>query len=748
MNLNKFNMSTRIKIFAIAVCVIVSGQIVYSIKNVQSFQASYLETLQQKSRNLGGYLKSDVEYVLNLKIPITKLIKLEKTLKEILNAAPELEFVEIMDLEGYVLYYADHKSMGRVEPGTRKSQTLDLDANRRLEKLKLKAADTDIQLPVYYKLQKRHVGYINMRLSPELVVGKSREILLDMITVILTSLLLTFEFLTFFAAYSISDPLENVVQDIRHSVYGSTTVTGANFLFMKELGQVVERFNHFMNRFLGRVTPYLSLRDELHRIKGKLDSSMASQIDTIQHLESRQASDFFFPKSMALSSILAQLKSALIELRLRVDVMAEHLAPSVFSTVPEEIRVRVEETKGQVRLVPYTYIRPIIFLFLMADGFCASFLPMYVETLYEPLAGLSKEVVVGLPISIFMATLAITMPVSGGWSDATGWFKPLMIGSIINAIGLLLTSLSVNFYQLIFFRCITAIGFGMVFMAGQQFIIDNTSAKFRTLGMASFIAAFFSGDICGTVIGGMLANRIGYRNVFMVSAIISFITFVSVLVIFGKEARKSRKATKKFRFPLRGIFQVLRDREFFAAVFFQAIPAKVVLIGFLMYLVPLYLNSIGTIQSNIGRVFICYGLALVFLGPFFSKFFDKVWLRKYYIFTGGVITGFSLLVFRFTEGFFPIVFIVVMLGVAHTFSVSSLASMISETRIVKKLGPGTGMGLFRFWERAGNVAGPIVVGAFIAKFGYSVSIAYLGYMSLICSMIYLLLIILFSRKKG
>jgi hypothetical protein len=69
---------------------------------------------------LGSFLKSDVEFVLNLNIPLTKLIKLKNTLKEILVATPELEFIEITDLKGYVLYYADHQSMGRVEPGTRR----------------------------------------------------------------------------------------------------------------------------------------------------------------------------------------------------------------------------------------------------------------------------------------------------------------------------------------------------------------------------------------------------------------------------------------------------------------------------------------------------------------------------------------------------------------------------------------------------------------------------------------------------
>jgi len=90
--------------------------------------------------------------------------------------------------------------------------------------------------------------------------------------------------------------------------------------------------------------------------------------------------------------------------------------------------------------------------------------------------------------------------------------------------------------------------------------------------------------------------------------------------------------------------------------------------------------------------------------------------------------------------------IVLLIGVAHTFSMSSQAALISETEFVRRLGTGTGMGIFRFWERAGNVAGPLIVGYFIATTGYSVTMSILGGIALICSLIYLLLIH-YNKKK-
>ena len=71
-------MNLRIKVALISVCVILICQILYSHKNVVSFQQSYLESLQAKSVKLGQFLKNDIEAVLGLNIPLNKLIRLEK----------------------------------------------------------------------------------------------------------------------------------------------------------------------------------------------------------------------------------------------------------------------------------------------------------------------------------------------------------------------------------------------------------------------------------------------------------------------------------------------------------------------------------------------------------------------------------------------------------------------------------------------------------------------------------------------
>ena len=269
--------------------------------------------------------------------------------------------------------------------------------------------------------------------------------------------------------------------------------------------------------------------------------------------------------------------------------------------------------------------------------------------------------------------------------------------------------------------------------------------------MASFLAAFFGGDICGTVMGGMLADRIGYSHVFTVSAVVAFFALLCCWFIFKNDPRMPRTWKKrpdaKNRFMLKDAFHVLKDIEFTATVFLQAIPAKMTLIGFLYYFIPLYLKQLGTLQSDIGRVIMCYGVALVFLGPFFSKYFDKVYLRKYYIAAGGLLTGISMACFNYYPGFASALGLVVILGFAHTISTSSQTTVISETSVIKELGAGAGLGLFRFWERLGNISGPLLMGFLMAKYSYEQAVVILGMISIVCSVLYTVFTIVYQHKK-
>jgi predicted MFS family arabinose efflux permease len=339
------------------------------------------------------------------------------------------------------------------------------------------------------------------------------------------------------------------------------------------------------------------------------------------------------------------------------------------------------------------------------------------------------------------------MPFGGKITDTKGWYNTLITGICINFAGLFLTAFSFDIISLIVFRSLTAVGFGLVFISCQKFITDNTDNTTRSAGMATFLAAFFSGDICGTVIGAMLAERIGYSNVFIISSCFSAVTLIIVYMIFNKEQAVNKKEKVASDFRLRDIFKIFKDKEFFSILFFQAIPAKIALVGFLFYFTPLYLQKIGALQSDIGRIIMCYSVAIIFAGPLFAKFSTNQSARRIHVLTGGLLTGAAFISFEFFNSFQAVIIIVLLLGTAQSLSVSSQASYISETKIVKELGLGTGMGIFRFWERIGNISGPVIISIFIAFSGYEKAVVYTGFISIATSIIFLIFNFINLKQK-
>ncbi|MDM8544671.1 MFS transporter [Desulfococcaceae bacterium HSG9] len=744
------NISVRIKIFFIAVCIIVSGQIFYSWQNIDDFQKSNLKTIKTKCLKSGEVLKEEIEYFLKLGISFEKLMKLEKLLQERLNNISELEFIEIIDTAGYALYYADRNSMIHAEPGKRRSSSSDEESNQNIIRLGFNLNEIDTTLSLFNVRTNKVEGHIKMRLSASNIVGKSREILLDMITVILTSLLITFELMTFFVTFSITTPMERVTNEVNHSVL-SLSVFRAKFIMAGDLELMVIRFNNYMVKYLKIIGHFIPIQRFFPQFKKKLTADIQTHVEDIDSILSARPADSGILKQPSLKKALEEMRLKIDALQERVNIFAEHLSNDLFITKPDDVQLMAEDKKNK-DFISTSYIRPFMFIFAMSTGFSVSFFPLFVNNIYQPMWGLGKDVIIGLPISFSMFFLAISMPLTGILSDRVGWYKPMIVGIFINAIAWVLTAMSKDIYQVLIFQSLMGIGSGAIFMSSQKFVIDNSDDTNRASNMASSSASFFSGNLCGIVVGGMLADRIGYENVFFLSGAISISAFIYGINIFGKNMCRIGKDIKKDTTEknsdgsfLRASFQLIKDREFFAVVFLQAIPAKIAVIGFLFYLVPIYLKSIGTLQSNIGRVVMCYGILMAFLGPILSKLL-KASHRKYNVFAGGMITGIAMISNHFFSGFTPILMIVIMLGIAQALSNSPMASYISEMAIVQKIGTGTSMGLFRFLERIGNVTGPVLVGFIIYKKGYEQSIVILGIISFVCSILYILMISMGKNK--
>jgi predicted MFS family arabinose efflux permease len=382
--------------------------------------------------------------------------------------------------------------------------------------------------------------------------------------------------------------------------------------------------------------------------------------------------------------------------------------------------------------VPPMYVRNAVegrlplFLIVFADSLSLSFLPLFVSTLQIHIDWLSDKFLAGLPITIFMLFWAISLPYAGSWSDRKGRDFPFLIGAVITAIGLIGTGLAHSYYGLLVWRAVTAVGYGIVFITSQGFILDSTPKEKRTQGMAMFLSAFFAGSLCGSAIGGIFAERFGYRFTYLFSSLVAIGAILCVLTRLSVKHVTETQGTKKMTF--KDIRYILKDSHFLSVMLFSAIPAKICLVGFIYYTIPILLKSIGTNQGTIGRIIMAYGLQMVIFSPLIAKLADKFKSRVGFIVTGGYIAAFSLIMIQWTNGVYGVLVASILMGMAHSISVSSQMVYVTDMFSKKEspVGLGTVIALFRLIERGGNIMGPIVAGLLISLFGFTKGIVALG----------------------
>ncbi len=396
------------------------------------------------------------------------------------------------------------------------------------------------------------------------------------------------------------------------------------------------------------------------------------------------------------------------------------------------------------------HIRWPFFLLIFADSLSLSFFPVFVGQFYTPTMGISKNIVIGLPISIFMFTWALSMPWAGMWSDRVGHRKAFVVGAAITTAGLILTACAQSLYDLLLWRSLTALGYGLVFITAQSYVTNNTPPAQRTRGMAVFLSSFFAGSLSGSAIGGILSDRLGYGHTILLSALLSAASAVFILQFLPTNPGAVLVAAVKKKLTFNDFKLLLRNKKFVAITFLAAVPAKIALTGFLYYSVPLYLKLQGNNQSTTGRVMMTYGLAIIALSPFAAKMADRVGKLRWFVTVGGYAATLSMFIVCYFDNMLGLLSSITLLGVAHAIGVSPQLALINDfcKEVVQEVGSGTATGIFRLIERLGNVLGPIIAGILISQFGFRGAFLGIGCVSFVCITCFTAMFFWFDRNQS
>jgi predicted MFS family arabinose efflux permease len=392
------------------------------------------------------------------------------------------------------------------------------------------------------------------------------------------------------------------------------------------------------------------------------------------------------------------------------------------------------------------FMRTPLFLFCFAEEFARSFFPLYTNQLAETIHGVSSAMLASLPITIFMLLVAGLTPISAIWSDRRGRRPIFLIGAALSTLGLVLTAIAGDYWQLLLYRALSGAGYAMVFIASQGYVLDNTSEKDRTRGMAVYVAAITAADVAGPPIGGIIVDQLGFRGSFAVAA-----CFVALAAILAGFFMRDEKQDRVERRPLRrsDVLLLLQNTRFLSLIVGVSMPAKLLLAGFLFYLVPLHLSMIGQSESAIGRVIMIYAVSCIAFTPVAARIADKWKLQQTVVIGGALIAGLSLIASLLADGMAGMLIAVAGLGVGQAFSLAAQSTLVTEyaAEETEWLGRTTVLSIFRLVERLGAVIGPLIAGVLLVAFGARDAIAILGAIA-VAGALLLLVALRFTSSEG
>jgi len=361
-------------------------------------------------------------------------------------------------------------------------------------------------------------------------------------------------------------------------------------------------------------------------------------------------------------------------------------------------------------------VRLPLFLFVLAEELLRPSLPLYTRALHDAAPVLDDTAfAVSLPITLFMVGAVLATVPAAGWCDRHGARRLFLGGAALSAVGYVAASALAPYEALLGARFVGGLGYAMLFIASQSFVIYNTSDGERAKGIAIYVAAIAGGDVCGPAIGGVLSDRFGTPATFAVAG--ALVLVAATLAWRAWEEPEQRPVRPPF--SLRHLAALAGNRDFAMLAVCLAIPAKLILSGYLFYLVPQLSAEMGHTQSVTGRIVMIYAIASLVVTPLAGRIYDAVKRDPLVLGAGAMVAGGGAILIGVQANTWMLVASVALFGTGQALAIAAQLALAMRYAgpQAQELGQISVVGVYRLLERAGAVLGPLTAAPLIGMTG-------------------------------
>ena len=342
------------------------------------------------------------------------------------------------------------------------------------------------------------------------------------------------------------------------------------------------------------------------------------------------------------------------------------------------------------------------------------FLPLYISQLgvtsHEALSMWS-----GLTFSVTFLISAIVSPMWGSLADRKGRKLMLLRASLGMAIAILLQAFATNVWQLFLLRGVMGLTSGYIPNA-MALVASQVPRERSGWALSTLSTAQISGVIGGPLMGGFIADHIGLRAVFCITAALLVVSFLVTLFLIKEGVRPTTK--KSERLSGKAVFASLPYPALVISLFFTTMVIQLCN-GSIGPILALFIKSMVPDSSNIaflsGLIASVPGISALISAPRLGKLGDRIGTERILMATlmfavvlffamSWVTTPLQLGVLRFLLGF---------ADGAMLPAVQALLVKYSSDQITGRI-----FGYNQSFMYLGNVAGPLMGATVSAMAGF------------------------------
>ena len=678
------------------------SSLVLAYVTLNEFNRLLQPELSRKAHKIGQIVNGDLRRALNYGIPFSDLYGANEYLEAIIPDYDELVYLAISDQKGRLLYQGGavtetvRNLVGRLSSDQSFSDPSKTAAINAAAPLPATESAKSINYPIPIIADDIVLGLVHIGIDKHFVQRQLKDILYDIVVILIVALLVAFQVMLALILFYVTGPIERL-----HILLELQAKGDFSKFLISRAGDSISRVARYLSEGAQR------LHEHFKALKAQLES-------------------MFDERS--------------VEDHTRISQQHRNLGTRFGLSNPDGPTQLLRANAGDIRIP--------LFMFAFAEELQKSFLPLFVRQLYKPVEWLNESVVIGLPIVMWLAIVGFASPFSSSLTKRYGSRNIFLLGLLPTIAGFIGCSLAQTIIEIILWRGTTALGYSMITIACQEYILGDEVGGSRAANLAIFVGVIMTTCMCGTAIGGIIAARIGYQPVFVIAAALAiaagFLAYRMLSPKIGSEAEVGEEPQSS----VTKILSVLKNGRFMVFLLCAAIPSAVLSAAFLWYLVPLYLFELGATPAEIGRTMMVYYLLIIVAGPLAPRIVDRfgglVWLVGF----GSLLSALGLVFSYNWRSIWAVVLAVVIMGVSHAMTKAPQIALALELcqREIETAGQNVVLSFLRILERLGSIAGLLISAMMIHIYGYEATIGITGFM--VCgAAVFFLLFFVITRKQ-